>query len=64
MDQITKQLNSGIVDFEDDPSLASQISGHESSGHALNTEVISLFGITLITTIVLISEALTFSIWM
>lgn len=38
MDQITKQLNSGIADFEDDPSLASQISGHESSGHALNTE--------------------------
>lgn len=43
MDQITKQLNSGIVDIEEDLSAASQTSGQESSRH---NEVLYLLGVT------------------
>lgn len=42
VDQITKQLNSGIVDIEEDISFASQTSGHESSRHSEKSEVLDL----------------------
>lgn len=42
VDQITKQLNSGIVDIEEDLSFASQTSGHESSRHSEKSEVLEL----------------------
>ncbi|KAL1832016.1 hypothetical protein DCAR_0102033 [Daucus carota subsp. sativus] len=42
VDQITKQLNSGIVDIEEDLSAASQTSGQESSRHNEKSELLEL----------------------